>query len=229
VPFKNTSNLKTFFTIIIFLQSIVSFGQTSSTLKIIGLTKKKTSKINSPHQIAWERQIRYLGAYREIIKVDSAKFRYSPTDRFITESDFQKFYGKENLLTTPLSLTIDTTQTISTSEFCYSNDDFKTKYFESFPVFIKNETDSLASIGYGSQLNIIVEALDTDNVWKPIEKRFIYKCGKGRHYIYLKPGEICCTLISKYNGDFLTQLRLNVNKNYSEPYYGHVFKSQFLD
>ncbi|MEO6229228.1 MAG: hypothetical protein ABJB11_12265 [Ferruginibacter sp.] len=229
MPFKDTSNLKTLFTIVLFFLSIISFGQSLGYPKIIRLTKKKTFKINTAHQIAWERQVRYLGVYKDTIKIDSANFRYSPTNPFITKSDLYKFYGKGNFLTTPLTLSLDTTQIISTSEFCYPNGDLKTKYFESFPVFIKNMTDSLASIGFGSKVNIIVEALDTDKVWKPIEKRYVYKCGNGLHYIYLKPGEICCALIPKYKGDFLTQLRLNINNSYSEPYFGHVSKSQFVD
>jgi len=228
VLFK-TSDLKTLITIILFCGPFISIGQQSYNPKVIGLTKKKTSKVNSLNQIAWKRNVRYLGVHKDTMIIDSLNFRFTPTNPFIIRADMHKFYGKENFLTTPLSVAIDTTQTISTSDFCYSNNNYKTKFFESFPVFIENGTDSLALIGFGSKVNIIVEALDTDNIWKPIEKRFIYKCGNGLYYIYLKPNEICCTLIPVYNGDFSTQLRLNINNSYSKPYFGHIYKSQFLD
>lgn len=225
----NASDLKALITILILCGPFISFGQESNNPKVIGLTKKKTSKVNSPNQIAWKRDVRYLGVYKDILIIDSQNFRFTPTNPFITRADLNRFYGKENFLTTPLSVTIDTTQTIRSSDFCYYKDNYKTKFFESFPVFLKNLTDSLASIGFGSKVNIIVEALDTDNIWKPIEKRFIYKCGNGLHYIYLKPSEICCTLIPIYDGDFSTQLRLNINGSFSKPYWGHIYKSQFVD
>lgn len=228
ISFK-TFDLKTLFTILLFCGCIISKGQQPNNPKVIGLTKKKISKVNSPAQIAWERDVRYLGIYNDTLFVDSRNYRFTPINPFITRADMYKFYGKENFLTTPLSITVDTTQTIYTSDFCYSNGNYKKKFFESFPVFIENVTDSLASIGFGSKVNIILEALDTDNIWKPIEKMFIYKCGNGLHYIYLKPNEICCTLIPVYKGDFSTQLRLNINNSYSKPYFGHIYKSQLMD
>jgi hypothetical protein len=228
MPF-NTFDLKSLIITLLALGPLILFAQQSNNPKVIGLKVKKSNKINSLNQIAWERDVRYLGVYKDTLFVDSINTTFSPINPFVSKADRLKYYGKENFLTTPLSLTIDTTQIINTSDLCISNHDVKIKHFESFPVFITNTTDSLALIGFGTKVNIILEALDIDKKWKAIEKPFIYKCGNGLNDIYLKPDEICCTLIPIYRGNFSTQLRLNINGSYSKPYRGQIYRTQFVD
>ena len=228
MPFM-TFHLRLLFIILIFSRPLISTGQEVRVPNVIGVINKKTSKVNSPRKIAWERSVRYLGIYKERIYVDSLNYRFNQKLPFSTNAEIYRYLGKDNFQTTPLVVWIDTLQVLSTLDFRYSNGYLKSKSFKSFPVFIQNVTDSLASIGFGNSVNIIVEALDTDNVWKPIESNFKYKCGNGLTYIYLKSKEICCTLIPVYDGNFATQLRLNVNGSYSMPYHGRINIGQFID
>jgi hypothetical protein len=227
--FDDHSTLKILLTLILAVQIFFCIGQVFDVPKIISYTNKKANKIYSLTKISWERQVRYLGKYKDTLKIDSSNYKFRPENNpFGTTKDFRKFYGREFLLTS-LLISIDTTQTISSSDFCEIKRNFKTKSFESFPIFIENLTDSFASIGFGSKVNVIVQALDTDKVWKSIEKSFIYKCGNGLHLIYLKPKELLCTLIPKYTGSFLTQLRLKLNNSYSNAYWGKINPSQFVE
>lgn len=226
--FNDHSTLKIILILILTCQTFFCIGQISYAPKVISYTNKKFHKIYSTTQISWERQVRYLGKYKDTLKIDSLNYRFRPENNpFGTAKAFRKFYGQEFSLT-PLLISIDTSQTIFSSDFCEVNGNFKTKSFESFPLFIQNLTDSFASIGFGSKVNVIVQALDTDKIWKPIESSFIYKCGNGLHLIYLEPKEFLCTLIPKYTGSYFTQLRLKLNNSYSDIYWGKINPSQFV-
>ena len=101
--------------------------------------------------------------------------------------------------------------------------------FKGIPVCIANLSDTEIAVKHPKyRINIIQEALDKDNEWKPIESLFkAPKSASSSLTVHtLKPGQFILTAVYKYKGDFQTQLRLKLisgNKvYYSNPYHGTI-------
>ena len=97
----------------------------------------------------------------------------------------------------------------------------------SIPVLIRNNNKDTIAIGYGTQIPIIMEALNENYQWKPIQKKFVYMCGVGLGSIILPPGEIAITLAPIFTGFTKTRLRLVLGNNISKPFWGFINKRQF--
>ena len=112
-----------------------------------------------------------------------------------------------------VKITIDTSRTINTT----------------YPVFIKNLDADTISVGFGWQLPLIMEALDSNGAWRPIQERFRYMCGMGIGPVILPPGEIVLTTAPIYTGNFFTMLRLRVagTSVFSNAINGHIRYRQF--
>ena len=102
-----------------------------------------------------------------------------------------------------------------------------TSISNSIPVLIRNNNKDTIAIGYGSQIPIVMEALNENYEWKPIQKKFIYMCGVGLSTIILPPGEIAITLAPVFKGFTKTRLRLVLGNNVSKPFWGFINKRQF--
>ena len=102
------------------------------------------------------------------------------------------------------------------------------RYYASYPVLIKNNSNRLFNIGYGLNVNIVAEALDMDSLWKPIEGHFTYDCGTGLTDLYLMPDEVACILFPKYSGSYKTKIRLKLKGNISEEFNATINPSQFI-
>jgi hypothetical protein len=94
-------------------------------------------------------------------------------------------------------------------------------------LIIRNKLDSSIIVGFGYDIPIIIEAMDKDGKWKPIETRHMYGCGVGLHYILLRQFEIACIIVPIYKGNFETLLRFKLNNNYSKPFKGTINIEQF--
>lgn len=97
------------------------------------------------------------------------------------------------------------------------------------PIIITNTNKDTISVGYGNYIPLIMEALDSNKKWRPIQKRFIYMCGNGVGTIILPPNEIVLSSAPIFNGNFKTELRLTVPKTdiYSNTFDGSINYRQF--
>jgi hypothetical protein len=126
-----------------------------------------------------------------------------------------------------IALFVDTTRTLSHS-LPLDEDD---RSFKSYPVTIVNDHDDTINIGYGDHIPVIMEALDTNGQWKPIEEQFVYMCGTGLNRIILPPGNIVVTYAFVYKGNYRTKLRLRYvtgkPEAVSNEFYGSINRTQF--
>jgi hypothetical protein len=98
---------------------------------------------------------------------------------------------------------------------------------QSYAVAVVNTTRDTLNIGYGTHLPIILEALDKQGAWKPVEEPFVYFCGTGLGTLFLPPGEIVITSAPVFTGEYNTKLRLRYDRIVSQTYTGSINLSQF--
>ena len=104
----------------------------------------------------------------------------------------------------------------------------------SYPIFIRNLSDSVLFIGnYNSIENLVRQAQNQNNVWVDIEDPIDYQCSTGQGSIYLDTGEILIAKLNRYNADFKTNCRLKYQKKgktiYSNTFIDFVDSRQLLE
>jgi len=99
--------------------------------------------------------------------------------------------------------------------------------YKSYPILLTNNSIDTIFIGYGERIPLILEAQDSNKVWRPIQRDYIYGCGNGIGSVFLPSNESVLTLGPIYNGNFKTQLRLTLGKNHSNTYTGFINYEQF--
>ena len=72
-----------------------------------------------------------------------------------------------------------------------------------------------------------MEAKDAKGAWHPIQTPHQYFCGTGLPVINLPPKTCLLTLAPIFKGNYKTQLRLRLGKNYSKPWFGRIHYGQF--
>ncbi len=83
--------------------------------------------------------------------------------------------------------------------------------------------NKLINLQYGS-LIMIQEALDRNNVWRPIEVWRFGTCASGYgDVLYLKKNNFAEFPIKRYNGNFKTKVRLKL-RDANETYYSEIFE-----
>jgi len=132
-----------------------------------------------------------------------------------------------------MKVVVDTLQnigSINTFNLFSSKTLNKSKSIKSYPVFIRNNSTDTLNFGFGNFIPLIMEAKDSLDEWKPIQKEFRYSCGTGLSYIYLPPNEIMITSCKLFEGDFQTKLRLTYGYEktaISNEFTGQINYSQF--
>lgn len=110
------------------------------------------------------------------------------------------------------------------------------KHYNTLPVFIYNQSDNnrvIVPSVINGELYLIVEALDKNNQWKPIEYNKVPRriCISDFEYYQLKPKHVMVSSILKYSGDYKTKMRVKVLNDqklyYSNPFNGSINYSQF--
>jgi hypothetical protein len=98
----------------------------------------------------------------------------------------------------------------------------------SYPTFITNISKDTIIIANGRRIELILEAIDSNENWRPIQEDYISFCGNS--YLMstiLPPHEFALTLTPVFRGDYSTQLRLKLGSNYSKPFHGKINYRQF--
>ncbi|MFI2743333.1 hypothetical protein ACG2LH_11370 [Zhouia sp. PK063] len=170
------------------------------------------------------------------VKIDSVKFR-NKVDDFLKKvkenpvypyyADFLEIDKFKSWSKAKVLIRIDTS--IVTKERAinqYSDEDI---FYQAYPVYIKNEEEDSVIIGYDRFIPLILEAKDSLNQWRPIEKNYKFKCGMGISGIILPPKYVIISSKIIFKGNFKTQLRLKLGNNYSNEYMGYINYSQFND
>lgn len=169
-----------------------------------------------------------LGNGKEVYSFDPLSGNFA--NRFFSTSDALERQGYEDsLLTINLEIVVDTVSTFQMNKSsCESGDTAN-----SLPVFLVNRTDTLALVfteGVGIKLR--QEALDEDGNWKPIEYRLLEIFDDiGSSVVLLYPNHFLLAGVRKYQGNFLTKLRVKFEIGgkiiYSKPFIGTINKAQF--
>lgn len=185
----------------------------------------------------------YIGRYLDTITVDY-NLSFSQTPPVLSEIDKDEIYkGKSDNPVqgyyldwlsprnhkywehSSIEIRIDTSRIIKNEDI---HVDGKNPYFKANPVMLINKEADTILIGYGDFVPLIMEAKDSLGNWKPIEEKWTYTCGNGVGSIILPPGEIVITSAMIYNGDYLTDLRLRIGRNFSKSYKGKINYRQFV-
>ena len=194
-------------------------------------TNGKGKYTESKRAESWEKRILYLGKHKDTIRLTYSRDTIEQLlyYTFKDATEVKHYYYHPRDPDKGLQILVDTTQIILLSDYCWKESKLVRQNYFSFPIFLKNNSDSLYRIGFEVNVPILLEALDSNKLWRPIERFFTYKCGTGRSYAYLKPNEYACVLIHRYRGNFKTQLRLRLGNITSKQFSGEINKEQFIE
>ncbi|PQL90329.1 hypothetical protein [Apibacter adventoris] len=200
--------------------------------------------------------IKYVGDNLSKIEMDSTYFNYEDflwhkdSDSTIAKSIYDKDKGYSIVLnkricpadSSNMVIKIDRNQVVTGG---YLKSKYDVRYYDSnwlkceaYPLAIinKRKKDTIDISIYSDYIPIIVEALDMDEVWKPIEKLRTYREDIDRgddKKIVLLPKQILISTVPIYTGNFKTKLRVcyisENNKTCSSPYPGSIDRSQFFE
>lgn len=121
-----------------------------------------------------------------------------------------------------LMILIDTSKIIGSSHFSYpppppkgaTEKDLlllnkqRRDTIESYPLIIKNEGEDTLMVGFYDFMPLILEAVDSLGVWRPIQEPVFFYCGTGRSELYLPPKNIVLTSCKIFTGSYRTKMRV---------------------
>ncbi len=164
----------------------------------------------------------YLGKQMAIIRIGEHNRRYSDNER-IDVQHLQKFAKN-------IAFSVDTSSKLS-----YTNNfehwDNKTnklildssKFYPSYAIIIKNNSDSLFYAGiFGELGRTVMQAKNGAGKWVDIEKEISYSCTSGSRPLTLAPREMIIAKLILYEGDYQTNCRLKLNY-FGQPLYSNTF------
>ncbi|WP_298248336.1 hypothetical protein [uncultured Christiangramia sp.] len=161
---------------------------------------------------------------RKIFNTYNEKFKSNPVYPFYSGWEESRKFKSWN--ETNINIEVDTNTIIKQLVI---DKYFRKEYYKAYPVFIKNQENDTINIGYDRFIPIIVEAKDSTNKWKPIEKMYSFMCGNGINSLILPPNNIIISSKVIYQGDYNTELRIKLGDNYSNKFKGSINYSQFQD
>jgi hypothetical protein len=174
----------------------------------------------------------FCGKYRigESVTFDSHKIFYKDSifmQNKINLDDFNSLDEFLDLDTDSFNVKADYSQDILFNWFATE------PYNSYYPVFIQNESSKTkVLLGKDDRIFAIQEAKDEKGIWRPIESRGSDFCGVGYWGLKIQAGEFGVFLLSKYKGDFVTDIRARVKVGedvyISNSFKGKIDKRQFL-
>lgn len=183
-----------------------------------------TSYLSSPFQLEANFKALYYGPQSNNIKVD-LKNHFTQWEMFshfndvmhINDANIVHLIGMHPLhpATDYADILIDTTIQIQTkyilnekkkgigkSEICVSH----------YPVIIKNKHVSFFCVGYGDELDFVIEAFNAEGEWSPITHPPIRFCGTGLYWVPLSANEMVISAIPITQGKFKTKGRIRLGE-----------------
>lgn len=220
-----TLKIPALLTILVCMNSIC-LGQTDK-MPVFKSTfsKKGQLKVTQRTEIR-ENHVQYLGPNKDTILLGRLNdLRTAIGENKVSiEEDVRQYSHYEH---GRLKIVVDPSKRVTMEEYEWWTKERGYKYYKAYPILISSKTDSTTIVGYGQNIPIILEALDKDGWWKPIETEYRYGCGVGLEYILLKPREVLCVLAPIYTGEFKTKLRYRLGDSISAAFVGHISRSQF--
>ncbi|MGB1121172.1 MAG: hypothetical protein ACPG3Z_04190 [Saprospiraceae bacterium] len=135
--------------------------------------------------------------------------------------DERKFNYSEG---SKMEVKVDTSTIVKKYDYCFASEFI---FAKAYPVIIKNQEIDTIIISLNYHIPLVLEAKDSLNDWRPIERVHAYFCGTGVDRVFLPPNEIAVTSVIIYQGDYETDLRLRLGENLSKPFKGQINYSQF--
>lgn len=165
----------------------------------------------------------YLGPWKDSINVP---YKQNLKKFFVYDGARMRYHEPDSV---EILLVVDTTKIISDKKMNWGRKgiEYSIEAYKAYPVFIVNLTNDTLNIGYGDHLPIIMEAMDNNGRWRPIEEPYIYFCGTGLNDIILPPKEIIVTAAPIDSGEIKTKIRLRFNKILSNEFSGTINPGQF--
>lgn len=194
---------------------------------IIQTTNDDSSKFKSANSFSYSNPP--LGGKFKFIDTIDLKGR---NDSNFYKDDLDNFdYFSDNtdtLATNGFEIEVDYKTTLNVEDK-YMNFE-KGKYF--YPAFIINRTPSAkVLLGKDGHLFAIQEAKDSNGIWRPIEREGQSFCGCCYWAEKVHNNEYVVMLLTKYNGNFKTKLRVRFKNNatiyVSKPFDGMINYEQF--
>lgn len=143
--------------------------------------------------------------------VPTCEYAYKSYYKYWESDDFKNYKNfRED--TVDLKIYVDTSQ----------------KIVDLYPTIVKNVGMDSVDVGNGMSVSLILEALDYEKGWRPIQKDFMYLCGNGVSSLILPPENIIFTLTPRFKGLYRTKLRLKLGNNYSNEFEGSINPHQFI-
>lgn len=209
---------------------LIFFGEISAQEnfpKIIDSISNKSTDFSTKEKVSWEREVIYIGENKDTIISKEIEDRRIPIQNHYEnpcDSDYEKREKRSfsGFLTSKLEIKVDTTQVIKFSKWNNGN----AKYYNAYPMLIKNIDSKDVQIGYWYYIPALLEAKDENGNWKTIESYYVADCGTCMYQIFFKPNEILITTAVIYNGNYKTKLRIKLGDNYSNEYFGFINKGQ---
>ncbi len=157
-------------------------------------------------------------------------------DKYITPNEIRSYVNYPTLEDSGLYILVDTSQRVRYKILLFnfpSRENPDTvgtappfELYEAYPVFIVNMLADTIEISPRHQLPTVLEAIDDQGKWRPIQKTLGY-CGTGEVALRLPACEMVVAAISVCSGDFPTQLRLRYHNMYSNSWHGSIYREQF--
>ena len=227
--------IKIFFraNLIILLQPIVNSNQVLNAQmrgfpKILSNTLRTNQKKKSGQFHYTDHPILFIGKYNDSLQfsenTSALLFQY----RLVNPN----LVGSTNTLNADSGLVIlfDTNQVIGTNERSKDKQNkISITNYDAFPLLIKNNSQHEIIIGEGTNIPVVIEALDNTNNWKMIEENMINNHVVGADKIILAAGDMAAVAIPIYKGSFRTILRVRVFDIYSSPFVGYLNHSQLTE
>lgn len=157
----------------------------------------------------------------------------------------QKDYSTYSNFTWPdsnkMEITIDTSFSLTNySYYSHFTNNGEKEHIDSIKtnlclaIFIRNNCDSLLSIGSFSELgHTLRQAKNESGNWIDIETPIQYFCGTNARELVLEPDEMLLAMLPRYKGDFKTECRLKFeywqHTVYSNVYYDWIDRKQLTD
>lgn len=103
-------------------------------------------------------------------------------------------------------------------------------HYKMYPIYIKNYSSRNIEIEKpiaGGDLFMILEAKNAKSQWRPVEyfEQFGFLCVTGHQNYLIKPNNFFVGAIIKYEGEFLTDLRVKF-RSFDKVFYSNTFKGK---